>query len=86
MNNWQCCGKNYAPGVKTCRKCGKSKPVYGIVETAKKPTASKKPRNPCDLSRCRDPLISKDENRLFVSTLKMKDGRTAEDIKKEREG
>jgi hypothetical protein len=74
MNLWKCCNRQYASGIKKCRQCGKSQPVYGVIDKPKKEAKKRKPDNH---------LIGTEEQ-FYVSTLLMEDGRTAEDIKKER--
>ncbi len=68
---WKCeCGKSYAGGVSRCRKCGKVKPTYGIIENKVDTPKANKKRKP---RKSKDPLISYDENKLYVSTLKFID-------------
>jgi len=69
MNTWTCCNKFYVPGVKACKKCGKPAPEYGIINES-----AQRGRKPQTVANSRDPLISKDDDKLFVSTLKMKKG------------
>lgn len=71
---WTCpnCGRNALKSVKVCRKCKKPKPVFGFVEETEKEKQPAK-NNPKKKSQySRDPLISSNEDELFVSTLKMK--------------
>lgn len=60
---WTCCGRNYTATIAKCRKCGKQRPNYGFVDNK---TETKEEKTPIS----RDPLISKDEKQLFVSTIK----------------
>ena len=68
---WKCCGRNYTAGIKTCRLCGAPKKAYGVLDDKPKPTPTKAPakkRKP--RRKGPDPLISLDEDRLYVSTMK----------------
>jgi hypothetical protein len=76
MNLWKCCNKNYSPGVTKCRKCGRERPVYGVIDESSAQDHCRKVRPKVAEKRehtTRDPLISEDDSKLFVSTLKMKD-------------
>lgn len=83
---WKCCGKNYTIAVKTCRTCGNAQNLQGghkPSKAPKKPTASKETASNSKIKRKRrvgpDPLIGPNEAPA-VSTLVMKDGRTAKDL------
>lgn len=67
---WTCpkCKQMSTAKVTHCRKCGTAQPNYGFVDEKK----SNKPKKK-KVTKSRDPLISNNEDRLFVSTLKFKD-------------
>ena len=79
---WKCCGKNYVGGISTCRVCKRPKPEYGILEEGQVPrqkTNDIKSRPQPNLSERKETKPRKPKNhligteeRLFVSTLKMK--------------
>ena len=67
---WQCCSKNYSGKIKTCRKCGKTQPTYGILDENDQNTAHNEKKSRKTLKKSKDPLISYDEDKLWVSTMK----------------
>lgn len=67
---WKHCSKNYTDGIMKCRVCGAQKPTYGFKTTPKTLGESRIEK-------------ANGEEKYFESCLLMKDGRTAEDIKKE---
>lgn len=73
---WTCliCSNVSSMMVKKCRKCGAEKPKLGFIEEEhakeqKKPAETKKKKKASSL----DPLISNDDDKIFVSTMKLKD-------------
>jgi hypothetical protein len=73
---WECCGKHLTAKAK-CKKCGKTKPTYGIIDDPNEPKPTKKDidtffktdhknENNRKLSR----LPKEKEGEFFISTLK----------------
>lgn len=75
---WECpdCGNNATLAIKKCRKCGRGQPVYGFKDESKVQPVTESP-NPT-------PAKETTSETFFESCLLTKGGKTAADIKKER--